>query len=210
MKRFWFDTEFIEDGKTIDLISIGVVSDDGRTYYAENSECDLSRGSDWVQQNVIIHLTGEIKTRKAIASDLVVFMGEKPEIWAYYADYDWVALCQLFGTMIDLPKGWPMYCRDVKQLCDGIGNPKLPEQGSSEHHALADARWTKQAWEFLIAHDGERNFAVMCERSAAEAEIASNNFTVINEPAHSERHRIRAEAFREVAGSIGEKGAQRP
>ena len=23
--RFWFDTEFIEDGKTIDLMSIGIV-----------------------------------------------------------------------------------------------------------------------------------------------------------------------------------------
>lgn len=34
------------------------------------------------------------------------------------ADYDWVVLCQLYGTMMDLPKGWPMYCRDVKQLCD--------------------------------------------------------------------------------------------
>jgi hypothetical protein len=30
--RFWFDTEFIEDGKTIDLMSIGVVAEDGRKY----------------------------------------------------------------------------------------------------------------------------------------------------------------------------------
>lgn len=27
--RIWFDTEFIEDGKTIDLISIGLVREDG-------------------------------------------------------------------------------------------------------------------------------------------------------------------------------------
>jgi hypothetical protein len=25
--RFWFDTEFLEDGRTIDLIAIGVVGD---------------------------------------------------------------------------------------------------------------------------------------------------------------------------------------
>ena len=37
----------------------------------------------------------------------------------YYADYDWVALCQLYGRMLDLPGRWPMFCRDLKQLsCD--------------------------------------------------------------------------------------------
>lgn len=43
------------------------------------------------------------------------------------------------------------HCRDVKQLCDDLGNPKLPEQVSTEHHALADALWTREAWEFLQA-----------------------------------------------------------
>lgn len=148
--RFWFDTEFIEDGTTIDLISIGVVSEDGRMYYAEMSDCDLSRASPWVRENVLVYLDGtSLRTRSEVATELIAFMGERPEIWAYYADYDWVALCQLFGTMMDLPKGWPMYCRDVKQLCDSLGNPKLPEQSGAEHHALADARWTMKAWEFL-------------------------------------------------------------
>lgn len=44
-----------------------------------------------------------------------------------------------------------MYCRDIKQWCDQLGNPKLPEQGDGEHSAIADARWNKIAWEFL--HD---------------------------------------------------------
>lgn len=147
--RFWFDTEFIEDGRTIDLISIGVVAEDGRTYYAENDECDLSRASDWVKLNVLPHLQDRRASRPQIAEYLIAFMGEKPEIWAYYADYDWVALCQLFGRMIDLPKGWPKYCRDVRQLCDSKGNPQLPKQATTEHHALADAEWTRAAWQFL-------------------------------------------------------------
>lgn len=37
---------------------------------------------------------------------------------AYYADYDWVVFCWLFGRMIDLPKGFPMYCVDIKQIMD--------------------------------------------------------------------------------------------
>ncbi len=148
--RFWFDTEFYEDGRTIELISIGVVSEDGRTYYAEVAGARFLAGKTvWLGKNVLPHLTGIEKFREYIAIDLIEFMGEKPEIWAYYADYDWVALCQLHGRMIDLPKGWPMYCRDVKQLCDSLGNPKLPKQTSTEHHALADAKWTREAWLFL-------------------------------------------------------------
>lgn len=149
--KFWFDTEFIEDGKTIDLISIGIVAEDGRTFYAESLECEYDRASDWVKANVLPHLVGGnyLRPRSAIARDIVDFVGEKPEFWAYYADYDWVALCQLYGTMMDLPKGWPMYCRDIKQLCDDLGNPKLPDQSGAEHDALQDARWNRQAWDFL-------------------------------------------------------------
>lgn len=166
--RYWFDTEFIEDGQTIDLLSIGIVAEDGREFYAEVQDADLSRANEWVQANVIPSLwhlkldkreynrwtrdggRGGLLVRKRIAQEIVIWIGEdKPEFWGYYADYDWVVLCQLFGTMMDLPKGWPMYCRDIKQLCDDLGNPKLPEQGKGEHHALADAKWNMMAWAFL-------------------------------------------------------------
>lgn len=150
--KIWFDTEFIEDGKTIDLISIGAVREDGAQFYRENINCDFTRASEWVRANVLPHLTGSQMGRRQLARDLQDFVGEKPEFWGYYADYDWVVLCQLFGTMMDLPKGWPMYCRDLKQLCDSLGNPKLPEQGKDEHHALGDARWNKLAYEFLTGN----------------------------------------------------------
>jgi len=149
--KYFFDTEFIEDGKTIDLISIGIVSEDGREFYAESWAIPWDKANRWVLDNVKPHLNrvsslDRVQMKKAILD----FIGKDlPEFWAYYADYDWVVLCQLFGTMMDLPKGWPMYCRDVKQLCDQLGDPKLPEQKSTEHHALEDAKWTKEAWEFL-------------------------------------------------------------
>lgn len=150
--KIWFDTEFIEDGKTIELISIGMVREDDHYLYLENIECDRSRASEWVQSNVLVHLEGGIAEMMLgeISETIRRFAGDKPEFWGYYADYDWVVLCQLFGTMMDLPKGWPMYCRDIKQLCDSLGNPRLPEQGKGEHHALADARWNRLAYEFLI------------------------------------------------------------
>jgi len=163
--KYWFDTEFIEDGKTIDLLSIGIVAEDGRELYLKSFEADFAKANDWVRANVFpslgVFLTDgnkldnrtnwqEFTSRRIIADKILEFVAvDKPEFWAYYADYDWVVICQLYGRMIDLPKGWPMYCRDVKQLCDSLGNPQLPKQESTEHHALADARWTKQAYEFL-------------------------------------------------------------
>jgi hypothetical protein len=153
--RYWLDTEFLEDGTTIDLISIGLVAEDGREYYAEAKEFEWYRATAWLQENVQPHLIGGVarRTRAQIREEVLRFCDPDargtPEFWGYYADYDWVVFCWLFGRMTDLPKGFPMYCRDVKQWCDELGNPRLPEQGKDEHHALADARWNKRAWEFL-------------------------------------------------------------
>ena len=68
------------------------------------------------------------------------------EFYAYYADYDWVVFCWIFGRMIDLPKGFPMYCKDLKQIMDEKGlNSKWKEENcpdpENEHSALADAKW---------------------------------------------------------------------
>lgn len=150
--KFWFDTEFYEDGRTIELISIAVAAEDGRVYYAEvpNAQ-ELASKTEWLKNNVWPHLNGVSPTsREQIALDLIAFMGAEPEIWAYYADYDWVVLCQLFGTMMDLPKGWPMYCRDLKQLADDCGNPKLPPQRGAEHFAPHDAIWARDTWDWLM------------------------------------------------------------
>jgi hypothetical protein len=170
--KYFIDTEFIEDGHTIDLISIGIVGADGRELYCESQECKLSFASDWVKENVIPHLwhlqtdkrafnlwqrechtVGGLKSRRDIARDVKAFCDPekfgKPEFWGWFADYDWVALCQLFGTMTDLPAGWPMYCRDLKQWCDDLGNPRLPPEGKNEHNALADARWNFTAYRYL-------------------------------------------------------------
>jgi len=163
--RYFYDTEFIEDGKTIDLISIGIVADDGREYCAISTEFDSGKAGDWVKGNVLIHLpprneSDTWKSRAQIRADLLVFCNTEkhgqPEFWSYYADYDHVALCQLFGTMMDLPRGWPMLTLDIKQWCDALGNPALPRQEERAHNALSDARWHKQLWEFLADYRHEK------------------------------------------------------
>lgn len=69
MTIYCYDTEFLEDGHTIDLISIGIVAEDGREYYAVNSEADWDRirKDDWLMDNVVRHLpthsTGQVEKR---------------------------------------------------------------------------------------------------------------------------------------------------
>lgn len=72
------------------------------------------------------------KSNKQIADEIKMFIGTKetvenyeevkhllnPQFYGYYSAYDHVALCWLFGKMIDLPKGFPMYTIDLKQVLD--------------------------------------------------------------------------------------------
>jgi 3' exoribonuclease, RNase T-like len=177
MTRFYLDCEFIEDGVTIDLISIGLVCEDGREYYAENSEARLELASDWVKKNVISCLysqqsdksiynawsrdggSGGLLSRQEIARSVLEFCDIDrhgiPEFWGEWCAYDWVAFCQLFGKMIDLPKGYPMRCRDIIQMCKdelGLSSRDLPAslETDGNHNALLGARTVKLRHEWLI------------------------------------------------------------
>ena len=76
---------------------------------------------------------------------------EHPVFWGYFPAYDWVALVGLFGALEELPFHFPQLCLDIKQWAIELGDPELPHQKESRHHALADARWTKEAWAFLAS-----------------------------------------------------------
>lgn len=74
---------------------------------------------DWHRINVP-HLTaGTVTSSPDINESIKQY---RPEFYGYYSDYDWVVFCQLFGTMMDLPKGFPMYCKDLKQYKNDIEN----------------------------------------------------------------------------------------
>ncbi|WP_394825042.1 3'-5' exoribonuclease domain-containing protein [Pendulispora albinea] len=171
--KIFYDTEFHENGKTIDLISIGLVAEDGREYYAVSSEFDWQRAANdrWLAANVLSHLptvmvgpdpnahrvldrsSHVVLARAAIAADVETFIRQtpQPELWAYYTAYDHVALAQLWGRMVDRPNAVPMFTRDIKQEAArlGVSSDDLPKQLSGEHHALADARHNQVMLAFL-------------------------------------------------------------
>lgn len=187
--RLHYDTEFLEDGKTIELISIGMVADDGRELYAVSEDIannplhDRICTHQWLMENVVPHLplrartSGEkqhgriesashyrgffnldmtsnvVMPRRMIRNAVRDFIQATPdvELWAWYGAYDHVALAQLFGRMIDLPEGVPMWTNDLRQEVHRLGNPQMPEQPSGLHNALEDARHLRAMHKHLEA-----------------------------------------------------------
>ena len=202
--KYFLDFEFIEGfhkplfGKRrhfIDMISLGIVAEDGREYYALSSEYDYKDADEWVKENVIHklyrkqvngdmrnHMDAETfnrrlgKPNKLIKTEILNFVNQPNifsgthmfnQFYGYYCDYDWVLFCSLFGRMIDLPEGFPMFCIDLKQELDNkildsefksLGYDRAverlkakkgyPEQ-KYEHDCLADERWNRDLYKFL-------------------------------------------------------------
>lgn len=167
--KFFLDTEFYENGSTIDLISIALVAEDGREFYAVNREARLDLVSDWLRENVLVSLPlyghSTWMTRDAIAAELVEFVGESRgygknhDFWGYVSAYDWVVVCQIFGTMMNLPAFWPKHCNDLKQWSEQLGRPKHPTKPSGAHNALVDARWNRELYAALFEYQKDRERA---------------------------------------------------
>lgn len=165
MTLYAYDTEFLEDGRTVELISIGIVCEDGREYYAVNADAPWKRirEHDWLRKNVVPSLPqirGDrrhylsdrdlgvdfghpaVKKHTMIGTEVRDFLlggATAPELWANYGAYDHVVLAQLWGRMIDLPAGVPMFTNDIQQEA-ASHHLHIPEQLSGAHNALEDAR----------------------------------------------------------------------
>lgn len=165
--RYFYDCEFIEDGRVIDLVSIGVVDEHGREFYAVSTEFDGSRALPWVRRHVLGKLPSPgdpaWRSRQQIRDDLYRFLvaplragldgSTGMELWAWYAAYDHVALAQLWGAMPALPREIPRYTKDLRQRWDDLGRPPLPAAAASRHDALVDARHNLARWHAMQGFD---------------------------------------------------------
>lgn len=151
--RYFYDTEFIEDGTTVELVSIGIVCEDGREYYAISSEFNPDKAIGWVRKNVLDKLPGPAdrawRSRAQIRADLTEFFkcgAGRVDLWAWYAAYDHVVLCQLWGAMPALPRSIPRFTKEIRQLWEDAGYPPIPDAGPDQHNALYDARLGYARW----------------------------------------------------------------
>lgn len=182
--KIFYDTEFIDDGSTIELISIGMVSETGEELYCINRDLSLDRLRclPWHMENTVPSLpigtvndnkidwladhpdTNLIMPKDEIRYQVYKFiLSNKPvdsmvDLWAWYGAYDHVALAQLWGPMVNLPKDVvPMYTNDLKQEMsrkEKLGNSRLRfdmpmHENLTKHNALDDARLLKKRAEWL-------------------------------------------------------------
>lgn len=144
--RYFYDTEFIEDGTTIELVSIGIVAEDGREYYAVSTDFDSSRANAWVREKVLAKLPSPSdpvwKSERTIREEVLAFLTRDgaPDLWAWVGAYDHVLLAQLFGDMAALPRDIPRFTHELKQYWYMAGRPRLPKAPLGNHDALVDAR----------------------------------------------------------------------
>ena len=119
MTKLFFDTEFTGLHQNTTLISIGIVSDCDKTFYAELTDYDKSQVDEWLQTNVIdnLFLTPNLSSSKDgnkeirsytdfVKVDLEHWLSqfEQVEIWSDCLSYDWVLFCQIFGHAFKIPK----------------------------------------------------------------------------------------------------------
>jgi hypothetical protein len=155
-RRVFYDTEFMDFGHgMVDLISLGMVDESGHhELYVCNSDVNLEKANTWVQENVIPKLPPRSSTRWMSARDIkdkvteFLGVGKKPklELWGYYADYDHVVLCGLYGRMVDVPKGFPWITMDLRQRMEELDLAVKENSRDDMHTAIGDARWIRRAY----------------------------------------------------------------
>lgn len=124
--RVYFDSEFTGLHQKTTLISIGIITEDGKKFYAEFTDYSKHQVDDWIQDNVIDKLMfndsekypnntiidddekytkvkGNSKFVKENMFKWLESLGKDIEFWSDCLSYDWVLFNDLFGTAKDLP-----------------------------------------------------------------------------------------------------------
>lgn len=270
MAKYFIDCEFIEDfhkplfGKRrhyIDLISVAIVCEDGREYYAVSNDFDLEhvwnkfewkespyvslstgRGTMekeyWLRDNVLKPIHEDLyqqlnyyvktyhsalcgfdikgmknllgwfgKSNKQIAAEIVDFVNPKveveghvgwirknnpiadgcdkhgwaqPQFYGYFCGYDWPLLCSLFGRMIDLPKGFPMLCYDLKQEIDRVAM-KYQRGGTPQQNMEYDEECAKLGGRYTIAFNNRFDDMVNLIKSHKQYPVQTNNHNALDD-----------------------------
>lgn len=209
MRRYFLNTQYITHPTTYDLISLALVCDDGREFYAINWECDFNKADHTIENMVLANLpfrplgkptlpntadgefwkTKSWYTREGLKIAIAAFMGfadlrrnlsqasmsqmqpferqslmqkieqgieysaykPGPELWANYSTVHHILFTQLFGYERNQPSGLHKHCNDIQQWAHQLGKLEFPSLNdySKRGHALHQARYCKELWDFL-------------------------------------------------------------
>lgn len=177
--KIFFDTEFTGLHQKTTLISIGLISEDGKTFYWEFTDYDKSQIDSWLQENVINNLefnsfsnswiiindgihSFRIKAiSNSVKEQLINWFSqfEKVEMWSDCLSYDWV----LFNTLIaDYSQGYPQLPKDInyipfdictlfkmKWIDPDISREEFSGMDWKKHNALYDAEVIRECYNKL-------------------------------------------------------------
>ncbi len=172
--KVFFDTEFTGLHQKTTLISIGIVAENGNTFYAELTDYDESQVDNWIKENVInslklsrsIEMVGgyeetevtgtQEEVKKYLAAWLMQF--ENVEVWSDCLAYDWVLFNQIFGHAFNIPKNVYYIPFDIctlmkiKGVDPDINREEYSGMTGEKHNALHDARVIKACYEKLMSN----------------------------------------------------------
>lgn len=130
--KVFFDTEFTGLRKNTTLISIGMIAENGETFYAELTDYDEKQCDDWIKDNVLNNLFTRyllcieekpfvknlhVGDKSSVAKSLYMWLKQFDEV-QFVSDvchYDMVLLIDLFDSAFNLPKNVSAVCYDINQ-----------------------------------------------------------------------------------------------
>ena len=131
--NIYFDTEFTGLKKDTQLISIGLISEDGKEFYGEFASINTELLDDWIIENVLMNTAkyGEVNETDIVVNESDYHFGTREEIqeelknWLSQFDevqlisdvchYDMVLFIDIFGSAFDLPDNVSPVCYDINQ-----------------------------------------------------------------------------------------------
>ncbi len=174
--KLFFDTEFTGLHKNTTLISLGIIDENGDTFYAEFNDYDKTQVNDWIKDNVISNLQFIPNYQWEATDRNMVVVGSSQQIrqfllkwlskydtmefWSDCLAFDWVLLNELIANYSD---GYPKLPSNVyyipfdictvfklKGIDPDISRKEYSGIGGAQHNALVDAEMIKKCYEKLM------------------------------------------------------------
>lgn len=176
MIKVFLDTEFTGLHKNTTLISIGLVSECGKTFYGEFTDYDRSQIDEWLLKNVVKNLClsnsifrvqysgndttaiGDAQTIQHYLKGWFADFEDQIQIWSDCLAYDWVLFNDIFGTAFDIPSNIHYIPLDICTLFVAKGvDPDINREEfagisntENKHNALHDAIVIKECYQKLM------------------------------------------------------------
>lgn len=161
--KVFFDTEFTGLHQDTTLMSIGLIDENGRTFYCELDDYDKSQVDDWIQENVVNNFNGNnVGNMTYLKDSLTEWLAEyeEVEIWSDCLAYDWMLFNQIWGHAFNIPKHVYYIPFDlctlfkVKGIDPDINREEYASKSSwsanAKHNALHDAKVIKACYDKAI------------------------------------------------------------